>query len=455
MIYIDGASIGGLANGLTLASSNSQITGLWFNSFSGAGVAIASGNNNFLNQNLFTDNTGLAIDIGPTGVNVNDNLDADIGANNLQNSPEILAVSAGTSTTTIVGQIKSTPNSNYRIQLFLSSRQHSSGNGQAASILTQIDVVTNASGFAQYSFSQPGVIGPGQFVSATATLSNSTFTQFFDTSEVSKATQVTQGPVLYADANTTGYIENALGVPIFSNATIVAADTNIINSVTVRIVSGFQSSRDLLSWTTMAGITGNYDSNSGVLTFVGTASISSYQTLLNSLLYSNSSDAPLAGPRVFQVDTTSGANTSIAQFSIIVTAVNDPAQIVTNVALTVAEGSTNFISSTQLTANDVDGINRNLVYQISTGPTSGLLQRTSAVGIAITSFTQGEIEDGLIQYVHSGNELSTDSFTFRISDGLSVTSLQTFNFIVTPINDAPVAWFSDSTFANPCVERCR
>jgi parallel beta-helix repeat protein len=439
MIYLDGSSLGASSNGLTIASSNSQITGLWFNGFTGAGIAVTSGTGNFLNQNLFTANVGLAIDVGPTGVNANDNLDADTGANNLQNSPELLAVSAGTSTTTIIGQIKSAPNSSYRIQLFLSSTQHGTGNGQAGSFLTQIDIVTNAAGFAQYSFALPSVIGSSQFVSATATLSNSTFTQFFDTSEISKALQVTQGPVLYADANTSGYVENAAGVPVFSNAMIVAADTNIVNSVTVSIISGFQSSRDLLSWTTMAGIIGTYDSNSGVLTFIGTANIASYQTLLNSLRYSNSSDDPLAGPRIFKVDTTSGVNTSSTQFSLTVTAVNDPAQIVTNIALTVAEGSTNFISPTQLTANDVDGVNRNLIYQVATGPSSGLLQRTSAVGLAITSFTQGEIEDGLIQYVHSGNELSTDSFTFRVSDGLSVTPLQTFSFIVTPVNDAPVA----------------
>jgi CSLREA domain-containing protein len=437
MVVVDGTVAGALSNGFTLASSNSQISGLFISNFSASGIAVTSGINNFLNQNIFSGNTGLSIDLGPTGVNINDPMDVDSGANNLQNTPTIQAASSGTTTSTIAGQIRSTANSSLRIQIYSNGSQHSSGTGEGSTFLTQLDVTTDATGLAQFTVTLPTVIASGQFVSATATLANSTFTKFFDTSEFSKAVKVIQGPVLFADPNPNPYIENSPGTSIFSNAFITLADVTLIDSVTVNIVSGFQSSRDLISWTPTGTIVAAYDSNLGVLTLTGPASVATYQTLLNSLQYSNSSDDPLTTPRVFRFETTSGGNTSSLQFSLGVVAVNDPALIVTNTALIVAEGSSNFLSATQLTANDVDGINRNLVYQIATGPLSGVLQRGTAVGVSVTSFTQGDIEDGLIQYIHSGNELASDNFTFRISDGLSQTALQTFNFIITPVNDAP------------------
>jgi trimeric autotransporter adhesin len=437
MVVIDGTLAGALSNGFTLASSNSQISGIFVTNFSASGIAVTSGINNFINQNIFLGNAGLSIDLGATGANANDPLDIDTGANNLQNTPIIQAASTGTLTTNISGQLRSTPNSSFRVQLFLSTLQHSSGTGEGSTFLTQIDVTTDATGLAQFSVTLPAAIAPGQFISATATLANSTFTKLFDTSEFSKAIAVIQGPVLVADSNPNPYIENSPGTPIFSNASITLADSNLIDSVTLSIVGGFQSSRDLISWTPTGTIVAIYDSNLGVLTLTGQASVAVYQNLLNSLRYSNSSDDPLTTTRLFRIETTSATFTTTTQFSLGVVAVNDPAIIVTNTPLIVAEGSSNFVSATQLTANDVDGVNRNLVYQIATGPTSGVLQRGTAVGVAVTSFTQGDIEDGLIQYIHSGNELVSDSFTFRISDGLSLTALQTFNFIITPVNDAP------------------
>jgi hypothetical protein len=59
----------------------------------------------------------------------------------------------------------------------------------------------------------------------------------------------------------------------------------------VRISSGFESG-DQLVFVDQLGITGSYDSVTGVLTLTGTASIADYETALRSLAYRHTGDYP-------------------------------------------------------------------------------------------------------------------------------------------------------------------
>lgn len=72
-------------------------------------------------------------------------------------------------------------------------------------------------------------------------------------------------------------------------STLVAsqnAGTNFA-SATVSIVSGFQSGKDVLSFTNANGITGSWNSGTGILTLTGTSSIANYQAALRSVKYVN------------------------------------------------------------------------------------------------------------------------------------------------------------------------
>jgi hypothetical protein len=45
--------------------------------------------------------------------------------------------------------------------------------------------------------------------------------------------------------------------------------------------------------------------------------------------------------------------------------------------------------------------------------------------------------DGTFDYTHDGSETTSDSFTYRASDGVNESEIATVSFEITPVNDAP------------------
>ncbi|MBO6547224.1 MAG: DUF2341 domain-containing protein [Balneolaceae bacterium] len=64
-------------------------------------------------------------------------------------------------------------------------------------------------------------------------------------------------------------------------------DATEIDSAKVSITSGFESSEDVLDYVTALGITGSYDSGTGVLTLTGSTTTANYQTALRNVTYQN------------------------------------------------------------------------------------------------------------------------------------------------------------------------
>lgn len=75
-------------------------------------------------------------------------------------------------------------------------------------------------------------------------------------------------------------------------------DDTTIDSARVIITGNFQSDEDSLFYSTLFGITGNYDETTGILALSGSASFSDYQTALRSVEYFNYSDIPTGPERV-------------------------------------------------------------------------------------------------------------------------------------------------------------
>uniref|UniRef100_A0AAQ6ISN3 Calx-beta domain-containing protein n=1 Tax=Anabas testudineus TaxID=64144 RepID=A0AAQ6ISN3_ANATE len=95
-----------------------------------------------------------------------------------------------------------------------------------------------------------------------------------------------------------------------------------------------------------------------------------------------------------------------------------------NDGLEIEIGDVKVINSNVLKATDLDSEDSMLTYIIRYGPGQGYLQRTTPSGILenITvgmNFTQNEVDQGLIVYVHNGQEGIRDLIKFDVTDGIN------------------------------------
>ena len=101
-------------------------------------------------------------------------------------------------------------------------------------------------------------------------------------------TEVEVAPTVTVNG-TASYTAGALAAAISLSATVTEVGNSNLASATVSISSGFFTG-DTLSFTPSSGITGTY--SSGVLTLTGSASPAAYQTVLESVTFSSTSQNP-------------------------------------------------------------------------------------------------------------------------------------------------------------------
>jgi hypothetical protein len=106
---------------------------------------------------------------------------------------------------------------------------------------------------------------------------------------------------------------------------------------------------------------------------------------------------------------------------------NIPPVLAINAGLTLASGSTVMIDPMLLQTTDADNTPVELVYTITIPPVQGTLSPE-------TTFTQDDIDNGLVSYTHTGS--GSDSFSFTVSDGED--TIGEYVVTVTIINAIPV-----------------
>jgi hypothetical protein len=138
-----------------------------------AGMLVFGQEVSILRNSLFL-NDELGIDLDEDGVTTNDvppasdPPDQDTGANNLQNFPELTSrTDAGT--TTIMGTLRSVPNTDFRIEFFSNLITDLSGFGEGQSYLGFVNVTTNPAGIAPIAFDAGILVPEEQSVTSTAT----------------------------------------------------------------------------------------------------------------------------------------------------------------------------------------------------------------------------------------------------------------------------------------------
>ena len=175
--------------------------------------------------------------------------------------------------------------------------------------------------------------------------------------------------------------------------------------------------------------------NEGVLVVSGEASLDDYLGVLKSIRYQNTAAVANLETRLINITVSDGIRRSaVATTSVEIITSNDPPEVGTNTGATVDEGSDATIGSSQLAASDPNEGPADLTFEISSAPQNGELLIN---GDAVTSFTQQQVDNGDVSYVHDGSETDSDEFGFVLSDGRGGELAGSFNIIVNPINDDP------------------
>ncbi len=202
---------------------------------------------------------------------------------------------------------------------------------------------------------------------------------------------------------------------------------------------------------------GSYNSVIGVLSITvddGSAAAATLQMLMESIRYNNTSASPATNDRMITftaTDNDDNAGGSVTA-TVSMSTTNDAPSVAINTGLVLNEGATAGISNMELNEGDPDDSGSGLTYTVTTTVVYGMLfidtdnngVANNAVEIlaAGETFTQADIDNGLLMYTHNGSDTIGDSFTFSLADGLedgvlAVTG-QEFIFTITPVNDVPV-----------------
>lgn len=115
------------------------------------------------------------------------------------------------------------------------------------------------------------------------------------------------------------YVANSTAVAISNTVTVTDPDSDNLTTLTVQITSGYQNGQDILSFSTMFGITGSFDASTGKLTLTGTSYIGNYREALRSVKFSTTGTA---GARVLTMIGTDDGGAAAANSSPITRTIN-------------------------------------------------------------------------------------------------------------------------------------
>ncbi len=267
-------------------------------------------------------------------------------------------------------------------------------------------------------------------------------------------TALAAAPVISGVGNVANYTENAAAVTIDSSVTITDSDSANLNQATVSLTTNFSSSEDALVYSTVNGITGSYDSGTGVLTLSGTATKANYEGALETVKYQNSSDDPSTATRTlsFVVRDTDNNESAADTTTLTVTAVNDAPVVsgVNNVAAFI-EGLGPVVIDSTITITDTDNANMStgtvvisgnnssadsLVYSTLHGITGSFTNYGTHSVLSLSgTATKAQYEEALesVQFSNSSSTPSTATRTilFAVNDPFTSSNNPTTTLTVT------------------------
>ena len=220
-------------------------------------------------------------------------------------------------------------------------------------------------------------------------------------------------------------VNNALTLEEGETVTLDAAD---LSATDAEATTGVQSGALIFTVSVVSG--GQFEEVGAP----GTAITSFTQQQLTDSEIRFVHDGGEAAP-AYEVSVSDGLlNTTPAGASVTFTNVDDAPELVTN-ALTLAEGETVTLDGTNLSATDIDTADNTLVFTVS-GISGGQFEEVSGAGTPITSFTQQQLTDSEIRFVHDGGE-AAPAYEVSVSDGGLSSASAGASITFTNVDDAP------------------
>ncbi|WP_197455821.1 cadherin-like domain-containing protein [Stieleria neptunia] len=119
---------------------------------------------------------------------------------------------------------------------------------------------------------------------------------------------------------------------------------------------------------------------------------------------------------------------------------NDGPSLNTSAIVTVGEGRTASLAAVVLDGSDPDTPADQLVYEVTDTPSNGQLEFIDAIGVQVSTFTQADVDNLRMVYVHNGTETIVDQFSVSLSDGGgdgAPPATGAVNIVILQLNDPP------------------
>ena len=161
----------------------------------------------------------------------------------------------------------------------------------------------------------------------------------------------------------------------------------------------------------------------------------------------------LAGAEDWATGAAAGVSVADPTTGVTVSNINQSPALTINAGIGVDEAGVVTVANTRLAASDPDDSGSGLIFTLTSAPTRGRIWIDGNASGAIDggetalaaggTFTQADLDQGVVRYLHDGSETTTDSLGFNLADGgengSASISGQTLAITVHPVNDAPVA----------------
>ncbi|WP_203329005.1 cadherin domain-containing protein, partial [Candidatus Laterigemmans baculatus] len=208
------------------------------------------------------------------------------------------------------------------------------------------------------------------------------------------------------------YIENAAAQPVWESVSIDDPDSSLLTSATIRLV-GYAGGEDQLNFTGTEGISGSWDSATGVLTLTGAASAAEYQSVLESVVFLNTSETPSTAARSLVLSVSDSIEDSALSItSLEVVSVND-VPVAASDSYTTRSNESIVLDTSRVVANDVDIDGDALFPVITTGPRNGSITVDSQ-GRWVYTPAPGFFGVDVIEYQASDGQDSSEAVKIQI-----------------------------------------